>query len=313
MNTKNFSILTIALVAAFALCGCGPTENKLALKIEAGDQYKLNFVTIADVDSMGSKSIEQDIDFLVDVVSKEENGDFSLKLTYDYVKTSMEGGGAGPETDLLRAQASVLKGKIVTLKLSPSGRVQDLDGHLEIQDAIVDAQSEAMKEMMKGMPAGNPMAGFLGEGFFREQASREYGLEAYDYLMSQIVMPRPTEPMKAGGSWQCKMATPGAIPCISDTTYTIKSLEGDKAVIEVASTISVDPQKSEMDMGGMKMKYDISGTSKGTITLDNASGFVTSASFQATLTGEMTISGAMMPQSMTMPMNVQVTTTVSPA
>jgi hypothetical protein len=81
-------------------------------------------------------------------------------------------------------------------------------------------------------------------------------------------------------------------PLVVSTTYTLAERKDGVATLNVEATLKSNPDGKPMEMGPMTIKHELKGTQKGTITIDEATGWYAGGEMTQELEGKMTMSGA---------------------
>jgi Family of unknown function (DUF6263) len=162
--------------------------------------------------------------------------DGTAKLRIVVVRTSVrDRPGTESARDLLRGEAAVMRGVVITEMLAPDGKVWDA----RIQTTAV-------------LP---------------DKVRAE--LDRVSQSLERMAMRLPSEPVGVGASWRERKALPeGGIRAISETTYTLVSITGDTVAYTNTGLSTGAPQTLEQD----GTKVEVTNThghseAKGTIDL----------------------------------------------
>lgn len=120
----------------------------------------------------------------------------------------------------------------------------------------------------------------------------------------------PEKPVGVGDTWTVDHNKSGQMPMAMKSTYVVKEIKDGKVLLDV-STVMSPSADGEKDMQGMKVKIDMNGTQKGTMTLDAKTGFIVSSDFVQDISGKTTMSAEGMPEPMVQPMTIKGTVKVT--
>lgn len=101
-----------------------------------------------------------------------------------------------------------------------------------------------------------------------------------------VLIPLPPKGAKPGDSWIDSAGTAATIKTV--TTYTLKSVSGDGAVLSFTGTLA---KNGNIEQNGMEIKMDISGNVKGESTYDNASGILKTSTTTTDIKGTLEVMG----------------------
>lgn len=91
----------------------------------------------------------------------------------------------------------------------------------------------------------------------------------------------------AGTSWQETQTVSMMSDMNITTTYTVTDLSSDTVTLEMTSKLATAPDAQPVDMGMMKLIYDLSGSQTGTLKLDLQSGWVMTSTVEHSMEGSM--------------------------
>lgn len=104
----------------------------------------------------------------------------------------------------------------------------------------------------------------------------------------------------------------GALPMLMHTTYHLIDIKDGKASVDFTSSISTNSKAKELHIKGMKMSYDIKGSSKGKSEIDTASGMILKTDFTQTVKGKMKMEGSSSEFSgMEIPLDMKITSSIT--
>jgi hypothetical protein len=174
------------------------------------------------------------------------------------------------------------------LKLSPKGKVLDIQGMEQLKEAV-------QKKMPPGAEAsqmGNMMNPFTSKEGVKEMT--ESAMAVY-----------PDKPVDSGQSWTDKQVLTAGFGRTEESKYTLQKQEAGVAVVGVTATVRANPEAAPMEAQGMKMRFDLSGTMEGTLRIVEATGLIQSGEGRQQLKGEIKVGDAAQGQpAMAIPMMI---------
>ncbi len=151
-----------------------------------------------------------------------------------------------------------------------------------------------------------------GASGMSDQISESFGDGGLAKNIEMVTAFSPGKPVKIGDSWTKDQYTSTGLPLIAQNTYTLKSVDAGKAIIDVKSTMAVDPENKSMDLQGMKATYYLNGTRSGSMEIEVETGWVLSAKFTDDIAGSLTTAPSeQMPESMVIPIEMAATITIT--
>ena len=177
--------------------------------------------------------------------------------------------------EMLGQTFSKVIGKKFLVTVSPKGKVSKVTG---------------LKELLADMMASStPNAVQLAQTFFDEDKIVSNYSSAYGYF--------PDHAVKLGETWTNKNKIQSVVPVDMTSTYTLKEVKGNTAVIGMAADLAM--KNDSMEVQGMTAKMDLKGTFAGDYKMDMKSGLPTAGTLEMPITGSMEV------MNMTVPMNVK--------
>lgn len=302
--------------AAFAQKGKSKTKPaaaiELKLQLKPGKTYRMWMSTDQDItqDISGQKIVVKQMmgmGYRYEVQSVDAAGTATINMTYDSVvirsvtpmgetgfnSANPDTGESAPGTEAYKA----MLGAQFTMKLTKAGKVESITG--------VD---ELMAKIVNGMGTQEPAQKAAIEQSLKKMISNEAMAETIERSMNIY----PATPVKVGDSWKQTMEVAIGMPMTVSTTYTLKNITNGVAELGVQSTVANNANAKPMEMMGMEMNYNLSGTQKGTMKVNVENGWVDTSSLKQNLFGTMSISGENIPDMLkNVPIAVQSTITVS--
>lgn len=265
----------------------GPVE--LLLRLKAGQSYAVQTDLEQELSQtggpMGSVKMVMAIgsDWTWHVESVDEGGNATIKVTQDAARVSMS---MPPEVDLSYDSASAseeppsearpfaaLVGQSYTMKVSPQGRVLELTGVEEmLEEAVAGLGSQGVQAAMTAQ---------LVRGLFGEEALKS-GIEGTLGIY-------PPGPVRVGDSWQKDRSLSAPVPLSITSLYTLKKRSGGEATIAVEADVTAAPDSAPEEV---QAPIKISGTQKGNMQVDEATGCISGGEVRQTFTLSLSGPGA---------------------
>ncbi|OGF66666.1 MAG: hypothetical protein A2Y62_21365 [Candidatus Fischerbacteria bacterium RBG_13_37_8] len=309
-NVKTLFNCIVILLAVGILISCGKGEKiQLQLKLKEGSSYEIK----AGADQKISQTIQgQKMDMLQKTTMEytfavekvEPNGNATAKISYNSIKFEQDGPGGKIEYDSSNPPAKIppaaagfaaLKEGTFTVILSPEGRVVDMKGIDKMLDLVIeklDLPDEATRIQAKEN----------AQNFFGEQVMKE--------MMESMMAIYPEKPVGVGDTWSKVVLVSKGFPMILTNNFTLKKRKNGIATVEIKSSVQPYPEAAPMEMGPIKLKYELSGTQEGTMELEEATGWSKRATIKQNFTGTVHIEGAPQMSGMSFPMTVEGTITL---
>jgi hypothetical protein len=325
----KFTGIIVVLVAVLALAACqsaqptstvspsptgqpslsdSPSQNQVVsikLNLQQGETYGLQTTmtqTIHQTIEGESQVIAQTyrIGYSVNVAKVEPNGNIVARAQFSSVAMKMNAPGLGeiafdsastttstsPETQAIGAVFGAMVGKGFSMTITPTGAVQNVTGLEELVNSILDSLGLSAEEFASSKQTL--------EQQFSAEAQQDAWSSSLDYL--------PSGPVSVGQSWKKQASLSQGFPILLDTSYTLKDLKGGIATIDVSSTIQSATDAS-MDLQGLGISYQLSGTQTGTIQVRLDTGWIAKSSMQQSISG--TIGAKIGDQELSWPMSIE--------
>ncbi|MCX5973588.1 MAG: DUF6263 family protein [Coprothermobacterota bacterium] len=285
-----------------------PSQNQVVsikLNLQQGETYGLKTTmtqTIHQTIESESQVITQTykIGYFVNVTKVEPNGNIVARAQFSSVAMKMNAPGMGeidydsastttstsPETQAIGAVFGAMVGKGFSMTITPTGAVQNVTGLEELVNSILDSLGLSAEEYASSKQTL--------EQQFSAQAQQDAWSNSLDYL--------PSGPVSVGQSWKKQASLAQGFPILLDTSYRLKDLKGGIATIDVSSTIQ-SATDAGMDLQGLGISYQLSGTQAGTIQVRLDTGWIGKASMQQSISG--TIGAKFGDQELSWPMSIE--------
>jgi Family of unknown function (DUF6263) len=271
IKTLRF-LLLLPVLGMVILNGCKSAagtnaSSELKLKLEKGKIYDYTF----DFDinqQAGGQEVKSKMLMAFSVgVTAEEGDNKIMKLTYERIRMEIgsAAGGTTVDTDspvpsdadvkanpmlMMNKMFAAMKGKTITMKANAAGDVLEVTGFEELINSIISSMGidDMIKEKVRGQLKQQ----------FNDKSVKDMFAQAFGFL--------PNKQIKVGDTWEKTINLPGATEMATKTTYTVKSIEADKATLDMVSKIS-------SGTSGM------SGDQTGIMVVDMKSGLMISSDF----------------------------------
>jgi hypothetical protein len=282
---------TIVIATAIFLNSSSIAENpvKPELNLVPGEKYKCTMEMSKRVKQTieGEEQImEQSLIIVWDynILKKNDAGEYSISAEYSRIKSSQKFGMQTVEFDSDDPSEYIdpsmigykaLVGMELKMDMTPRGKVERLSGFEEIIDKIIDdlkiPESPQRDEIIKGIRS-------------------QFGDEAMRQSFEQMTVFYPDRPVDIGDSWNSDFSMDVGFPMLVESDYTMLSRKGGIADIDVVSTVRSSPGSEGIDMGLFSLIYDIEGSQKGLIKLDESSGLPVRSDIEQSFSGTVSVS-----------------------
>ncbi len=101
----------------------------------------------------------------------------------------------------------------------------------------------------------------------------------------------PDEPVAVGDSWSQEMTLTTMLPAVFEITGTLTDRTDGVSTVELECTIKPLPDAPPMKIGPLSMTYKLEGTQKGTLKINEATGWFAEGEMTQEMEGEMIMSG----------------------
>lgn len=277
--------VVLAIVAGAAtVCLAGAKEKvQYELKVKKGQKYYLKNVTEQQIFQavMGQpQSMEQTIGIGVDLDVNDVDGGGNMLVyhRYSWIQFRQKGPAGEIVYDSAKKDVRVpvgaegfaaLVGEGYLMKLTPMGRVVEVKG--------AERMAANVRRKLPPGPTGDQMMKPLAR-YFTEKAIKE-GTEASMGIY-------PDKPVGVGDSWKTKVAMSQGFAVIVESEWAVRGRKEGVATVGIVSTIKPNPKAEPLDMGVMKMSYQLSGKQGGTMQLEESTGMIVSSELNQEISGE---------------------------
>lgn len=285
-----------------------PAGEKLDLRLRIPKGAKIRFRLQIDqsiVQSVGG--IEQGIEqstgtgTLYECKEVDAQGVMTLESTFESISMKMQSPMMEMEFDSAKPPAAPdpvmqsmggMVGKKLLLSMDPRGRVTKLEGVTAL-----------INDVMKGMKLEDPAMADQVRSMMVENFGDESLKESFSMMSSYY----PEKPVAVGDTWKSRAELKKPSPMVLEMSMTLKSRKDGRATVAMDCKVSPPKEVPIVDMGGAKIKTELSGTQKGTIEFDEATGWTRTCLIDQELKGSVTVLGAeeMDGEDMVIPMSVK--------
>lgn len=173
---------------------------------------------------------------------------------------------------MARMYGALLNSPLVLVLDAKTGSQQEILGWEAFVEAVVtqigvsdDKQRETLSKLMK-QSVQDQIVSSGTQGLFPPIFNRE---------------------LLAGTSWQETQTVSMMSDMNITTTYTVTDLSSDAVTLEMTSSLGTAPDAEPVDMGMMKLIYELSGSQTGTLKLDLQTGWVMASTVEHKMEGSM--------------------------
>ncbi len=151
-----------------------------------------------------------------------------------------------------------------------------------------DALFDKMLEGFKDKPEMAAMEATIKKG---------YGDTAMMQTVRNMWGHLPKKPVRVGDKWRTSLDLPGIVRLKTNYTYKLQSRNAEQAIISTNSTArSISGKSSEMDLGAVKIAYELSGHGDGNIIVTQPGGILKQSTQTFQLKGVMHMEGNSFPK-----------------
>ncbi len=289
----------LSLVVFLFIVICAREKITLQLNLEQGSTYTMRVTTEQKISqTMHEQKFDMNqtiiVEYFYDVVELNEEGNAIVKMTYRKVGFNQDGpmgridykSWEEPTTVPMAAKAfAALVGKSLTMEISPQGRVSHISGTDKILDAILKEFDSPMDNAAKKET--------------EQHLKRQFGEDAIRETMNDMFAIYPKKPVGVGDTWHGEAVMAMGFPVVIHNTWRLKGIKNGKVYLDVNSKIKPNSEASVTQMG-MEMTYDVSGDQKGSMVLDESTGWLREAELKQQFEGKIVVSGAMYGEAQTM-------------
>ena len=305
-------IVVLVLVSVGFDCFAAGDKVDLKLNLTAGQKFGSRTLVSQKISQtvMGQPTVTtQDItiEIVSEVLAVDAENIATVKTTYkgfnakgsvsspgasfEYDSANPDEGSDNPQAKMMSEMFKYMKGAEFVMKLTDKGQIVGIDGFDEMMGKMFSGmgtpeETKAMNDMMKN---------FMSEDKLKE-------------MNSDMLVAFPEGSVGIGDMWDDIVSIGGGgMPIDVDTTYMVKERADGVAVLGVTSKMDMGSEDSKLiDMGGMKMNMQLSGTQNGTMKVDEATGWIISGKTTMNFSGSVKmLPNEHMPEGMSIPMTIE--------
>lgn len=275
---RIFILLLVCTASAFSQTG--NLGSTIRLRLPAGASFTQVMETYSEVvqDIGGMKNTintANQMEMLWQVKDVDDRGNMRVDITYQRIQSSMDDPISGETilydsnnpttTNPMAMGYEVLIGKTVSMTISPTGELSNLEGWKAIQD-----------EMVKGL-------GDVPE-ITKEQLKAQLSEESLFDGFKTLSGPYSSGPVSVGDSWTTddQMSFMN-IEMNASTTFRLTEATETEYILDLSGKISSKPGGSQIQMMGMDMTIETNGPQSGKLGLDRKTGFITRGTIENTM------------------------------
>jgi hypothetical protein len=296
---SGFFLFVAAAITSLTLCSHASAAVPLQLKLTKGKTYYQRTMIDQHITQTVMEQ-QQVIDMNIgmgtklDVLDVDSAGNAQIRYTYIWAMTKQTSPMGAVSYDSAQQATppagmemlAALLNQSYTVKLSPKGKVLDVQGVEQLKEAV-------QKKLPPGGDAG-PMSN-AASTFLEKNGVKE--------MTESLMAVYPEKPMEPGQSWTEKKTLTAGFGRIEEAKWTLQKQEAGIATIGVTGTIRSNPDSPPMEMQGMKLRFDVSGTQEATVRVAEATGLIQSEESHQQLKGEVKVGEGAQPM-MTIPTTI---------
>ncbi|HLY69604.1 MAG TPA: DUF6263 family protein [Puia sp.] len=220
-------------------------QNVMGNTMHMTNKMKVGYIFEVTNDSAGWKTLNSTIDRIGMNVNA---GGMSINFDTDSAMIDTTG-----PAGIMGKVFGAMKGGQFTFTMNEKGQVGSVRGMKEMMEKITEKENAPDAQMMM-----QSMGKAFDENNFKQNISQSFAVY-------------PDNPVKQGDSWTKTLnINSNGIPMKSENTYTLQSVDGNKATIKVAAKIS------SADSTVTEAISNLSGTMDGTSVYEISTGMLTS-------------------------------------
>ena len=281
-------VLAFAALSLFTAC-----KNSYDFKFQprAGSKYEVRMTTnsLTGQEMMGQKMEVKSLTEMVmlyDIQSAASDTAKTIKVTFKSLKSKQSANGQETVTDTNNPDTSnavtkmmhAMMGSEFVVTMNSEGEVREVKGMNGLLPRIIAASNNTDEVTKEQMVAG--MKNFMSDEILKN-------------MMEQSFKIFPGNKVKTGDSWRKMMVIAKPMPMNIDSKFTLKDADGKLAKVNVASVIT--PGQGGMEMMGMKIETEMSGTQSGSMDIDMETGMTISSDITQKVGGKMKAMGQEIP------------------
>lgn len=291
-----------------------PSGDKidLALNLPEGSRYNIRYTTSQKiVQDVGGQiqEIRQDTEFryVYTVQKVDASGNMDIEIRYHSIRFDQYGpfGHVGYDSENPPEEVhpvalgyDVMVGEAFRITVSDSGEILRVKGMDDILNKLFDRMA---------VPEG------VDKEAVRRNLYKQFGDQALKDSIGNFFAVYPGYSVVPGDSWDKTVDVAIGFPLRVMTTYTLNDVSSGEARVMSSSQIHSRDDADPVNMGGMSLRYEVSGTQEGSILLDAATGWTIRGQISQEIGGKvLVISGDQIPPGTTWPISIESTVSFEP-
>jgi len=290
MTNRRWVLPALVVVGTVAAWFCGPAEAagvRLELKLEKGQTLYQRTLTEQRIrkttrGQMEVIELSYGVGQKLEVIDVDPQGNATLECTYLWSAFRQSGDVRDVYYDSARSGsrvpkeaagfAALLDGTYV-MQWTPRGEVLvDANALDEIREAV----RQELPERAERTPATTALAPYLDAAAIEEAAQSQR-------------MHYPDELLTERDSWSTRNVVSHGLPAVIQSKWTMRTVDTDGlATIDVAGSVSANPNAPVVEIGGMELHYDFSGTRQGGVRIDTRTGLLADSTIYHRVAGDAT-------------------------
>ncbi len=273
------TLLTLLLLFS---CNSGKTDGiELKINFGQGDKYLYSTQVSQKINSFNTQMEQTMLMDMVYTYAGTEDTNKKLDITYDRIQMTMNspmGQSRYDSKDKTKKEPEFafmdnLIGKSFHIVLAPNGDIVSING---------------LKELIQSLGATTePDVQAAVESQLSDTTVRLMMQNSFDMY--------PGHKVKVGESWGKKSVMKySGIGVNVENTYTLKSIDGDKATLAITSVMDL-PATSMTGAGDAAMQMQMKGKQEGTMEISIATGQILSGKTTQTIEGNISAGGQVLP------------------
>ncbi len=290
-------------VSLLFFAGCSNQTTELGLRLKTGEYYYQTMHSVSEIEQsyMGQRlamtaRISGELVFLV---TAENSGVYDMDISYNQLSLEMEMpmgavtySSENPQPDdIMSMLLADISNKTFQITMDQSGKVLSVSGLEQMWDNAIDRFPELDEEQQAQIIA---------------QLEDAYGEEAFirNLELSTAIYPPSKTSVSKRDRWNVSFVLGNDIPATVETEYRLTQVKDDEIVIEGKGVIITPGDRVFPGAEGMRMRYDLEGSMQSEIRINATTGWVTQATIEQTISGDVMISDEEVPEEMPIAMSV---------
>ena len=298
----------IILTIIIGICGgfAPVADVTLQYKFKAGEEYEYGQLSkqnaVQTLPGMGEMKMDGTLGgtMLLKIKSVDSNGSARIESQYSKLKMvtnsfimSMSMDSEGSQEEDGNKIIKSLTGKTFFFTLTKTGSVENVEGVENLYSGLgsLGLDEDVLTKTRKAL----------------QQTINDKSIKT---LLENGLVSYPEKPVKAGDKWNTSSVQAVNFPMRIDNTWSLLTADGNSANISCEGSLTtIDKEKVNNLVNGMKTKSDLNGTQKTNSQIDLKSGWPKEVKILSDIKGKMILlAGGLIPQDMEVPMTVKIET-----